>query len=458
MGTGTSRGEMLRASAESGLPAGSRDRQTATVPASGLIRGSSPPVRAMRLAVLPLLLLAVGGLLPTELHWVRTQDLILGAIADVIYLGHGAFGLIHGHVPYAPHFMTYPDQRLTYLYPPLTLLITLPPVLAGKAYTAAFSLEMLLLALVGAWLLGRHARRLGAIAPVGPITFVMLLATGPVLLTRVDGVQGLLVGGSCLALIRGRRSWAIALVALACLVKETAVLAAVPVGLWCLLPDPDRPDGLGTRLKEIGVGLLPALAIFSAFLVWSHGAEVTSALASVHRAMEIESVAASLAIALSHFFPVHPYLGKLASWELRTSDASLLALLATLGGGCVITVGSLLFARQHRRPATAIAFAVAVGLCATPVLSPQYLLDLVPVLVLACCLELPRRWAERLLWMLLAALLLTQAEFPYLFIWVVRLEPGGVLLLFARNALLVLIAAALLWRVPRRERLQSLPA
>jgi len=300
-----------------------------TVP---LLSQSSRTRRLLRLVWLPLLLLAVVPLLVTEVRRPLFHNALRSAIADVIYLGHGAFGLAHGHIPYMSGFMSFPDQHITYLYPPLTLLITMPPVLAGSYFTAGFSLEILILVLAGALILGWVCRNLGMTPYVGLAAAVILLAVGPVLLTRVDAVQGLLVAGAALALTQRRATTAVLLVSLAVLVKETAVPAALPVVLWCLLPEPGQAVDLWKRVGKVIAGALPAVAIFTFFLVWSRGAELTAALASVHRGLEIESVPASVAILLSRLVPVHPYFGHLASWQLRAADAGLLASAATVVG------------------------------------------------------------------------------------------------------------------------------
>ncbi|MHB1525320.1 MAG: glycosyltransferase 87 family protein [Candidatus Dormibacteria bacterium] len=402
--------------------------------------------RWLRILWFPILVLAVVPLLLTEAGFFPIHNLVGSAILDVIYLSHGAFGLAHGHVPYAPLFMTYPDQHLAFLYPPLTLLLALPPVLAGSLYAVAFSIEILILVLLGSLVLGTAVRRAGMTSPVALVTAALLLAVGPVLLTRVDAIQGLMVAGSAVALMRRRHVWAVALVALAVLIKETAVLAAVPVGLWCLFPGPGEKAPLRRRLEEVALGLLPAFLIFAFFAVWSHGGEVTSALASVHRGLEIESVPGSVAIMLGHFFRVRPYFGHLASWQLATPVAGLLAGAFTAAGAVVIIAGAVLFARQHRHPATAISFCVAVGLCSTPVLSPQYLLDLLPVLAVAACLEFPPRRGAQIILLGLVMALLTQAEFPALFGSVVKLQPLGVSLLLVRNLLLIVTAVLLAGR------------
>lgn len=404
---------------------------------------SSLITRSLRILWAPLLLLATVPLLLTEAGSFSIHDMVGVASLNVIYLSHAAFGLVHGRTPYLPNFMTYPDQHLTFLYPPLTLLLGLPPVLAGSQYPVAFSIEILILILVGSWALGATTRRFGISAPVGLGTAVLLLAAGPALLSRVDAVQGLLVAGAAMALVRRRNVWAVALVALAVLVKETALLAAVPVGLWCLAPDPEESVPLRRRLQQVGLGLLPAVLIFGSVAAWSHGGEVTAAFVSVHRGLEIESLPASVAIVLGHLFHVRAYLGRLASWQLATSLAGLLAGVFSVLGAMVIIGGSVWFARQHRHPATAISFCVAVGLCATPVLAPQYLLDLLPVLVVAASLEFSVWRGAQLIVAGLLMALLTQAEFPLFFDSVVRLQPLGVSLLLARNLLLVATAILL---------------
>lgn len=399
-------------------------------------------------------MLAVVPTLVKELGLLPHGDTLVGIVnEDVVYLSHGAFGLALGHVPYLPHFMTDPYQHLAFLYPPLTLLLAMPPVLAGHHYLLAFSLEVLALILLGTVALGAAVRRSGRRAPVGVVTAALLLAAGPIVMTRFDGLQGLLVAGSALALIRRHNLVAVALVALAVLIKETAVLAAVPVILWCLFPEPGAGVGLGQRLKELGLGLAPALLIFAFFLVWSHGAEVTSSLDSVHRGLEVESVPASVAILLGHFFPARSYLGSISSWQLASPIAAPLAASFIAVGGLTVVVAAALFARQHRHPATAVAGCVAVGLCATPVLSPQYLLDLLPALALAACLELPARRGAQLVLLGLVMALLTQAEFPTLFMLVAHLQPVGVILVAVRNLLLLATAFLLLKWGADRDRL-----
>lgn len=448
---------ILHASLDSAIPEASLTKSP-SAPGGAQRRQRSRAILWLRRLAVPLTVLAIVPLLLTELGYFTIHDLVGSAIPDAVYFSHAAFGLTAGHVPYAPGFMTAPDQNLTFLYPPLTLLLILPPVLAGTHFTVGLSVEMLLVALGGSALLGRAGKRAGIAFPLGAVVFLLIIAVGPAALTRVDAAQGLLVAGSALALTRGRERTAVALVAAAVLIKETAVLAAVPVALWCLWPHAGEPVGVALRRgsRNVLVGAAPPLVIFLGFLIWSGGGELSAALSSVHRGLEVESLPASVAIAASWLVPVHAYLGHLASWQIRSGDASLLAAGFSVLGALALLAGSARFCWLRRRPATMIAFAVAAGLCATPVLSPQYVLELLPVVAVAAALETSGTDRELLLFLALTIALLTQAEFPYLFGEVAKLAPAGLIPLLARNLALLVLAAVLARRATSRQPVPAL--
>jgi hypothetical protein len=342
-------------------------------------------------------------------------------------------------------FLTSPDSHAAFVYPPLSLLLAVPPLLAGSDYSLGLALELLLLTLAGLWLLHRGCQRAGISFPVALIAGILLIALGPILVTRLDGLQGLALAGAALAL-RGRRAaLAVALVALAVLVKETAVVAALPVLAWALWPAEGTSwqEGLGRRLGAVALGLAPAALLLLGFVVWSGGGVLHAASASLNRGVEIESVPASLSSLLRPLYPLGHYIGRLASVQVAGAEVGWVAA-AVAGVGVVALIwGSVHFARAQRQPATAIAFALAVGLAASPVLSPQYLLALMPVLVLAAGTEAGRRRGNLLLLSGLGLALLTQVEFPYLFSSAASLAPLGTGLVAARNLLLIATAVNL---------------
>lgn len=406
--------------------------------------------RALRLLAPPLTALALIPILLTELRFFTIHDLVGGSISDTIYLRHAAEGLIQGHRPYGPGFLTAPDSRLVFVYPPLTLLLAVPPLLAGSYYSFGFAVELVLLLGSGLWLLRRWCRRAGVYFPVAFTAGLLLIALGPILVTRLDGVQGLALAGSALALRSRRLALAVALVTLAALVKETVVLAALPILAWALWPPAGTgwTTGLGRRLASVGLGLIPAALVLLTFVVWSSGRVLSAAGASISRGVEVESIPATISYLLHPIFRLSSYAGGLGSEQVAGAQVTWVAALVVAAGLVALVWGTLHFAREGRRPATAIAFATAVGLAATPVLSPQYMLALVPVLVLAAGTEFD--WARGRILLLEALLLalLTQAEFPYLFQSVAQLGPVGTAIVAARNVVLIAVAVTLARSVP----------
>lgn len=405
----------------------------------------SAVARAVRLLIVPLTALALVPVMLTELHVFSLHDLVGSAIPDTIYLEHAAEGLVRGHMPYGPGFLTKPDRQLVFVYPPLTLLLAIPPLLAGSYYSFGFAVELLVLLGLGLWLLHRVCQRMGIAFPVALAAGLLLIAMGPVVVTRLDGLQGLALAGAALALRSRRMALAVALVTLAVLVKETVAVAVLPVVVWAIWPRDGQTwrQGLGPRLGAVVLGLVPAGVVVLAFAVWSRGNLFSAASTSLHRGVEIESVPAAISYLLSPIFKLTSYGGSLGSQQVSGSQVTWVAALVAVIGVAALVWGSVYFARGGRRPATAVAFAMAVGLASTPVLSPQYLLALLPVLALAAGSEAGRARGLMLLATCLAMALLTQAEFPYLFGSVAKLDPVGTAIVALRNLLLVAIAIGL---------------
>jgi hypothetical protein len=405
----------------------------------------SAVARAVRLLIVPLAALALLPVLLTELHVFSLHDLVGSAVPDTIYLEHAAEGLVRGHMPYGADFLTRPDRQLVFVYPPVTLLLSLPPLLAGSYYSFGFAVELLASLAIGLWLLDRACQRMRIAFPVALAAGLLLIAMGPVVVTRLDGLQGLALAGAALALRNRRMAPAVALVTLAVLVKETVAVAVLPVVVWAIWPRGGQTwrQGLAPRLRAVVLGLLPAAVLVLVFALWSRGNVFSAASTSLHRGVEIESIPATISYLLSPIFKLTSYGGSLGSQQVSGSQVALVAALVAVTGVAALIWGSVYFAREGRRPATAVAFAIAVGLATTPVLSPQYLLALVPVLALAAGSETGRARGRWLLAACLTLALLTQAEFPYLFGSVAKLDPLGTGIVALRNLFLIAIAIGL---------------
>lgn len=397
------------------------------------------------MAILPLAALALIPVMLTELHLFSIHDLVGATVPDTIFFEHAAQGLMQGHLPYGANFLTAPDSSLVFVYPPISLLLAIPPLLAGSRYSLGLALEMLLLLGAGLWLLDRYRRQAGVAFPIALASAALLLALGPLVVTRMDGIQGLALAGAALALRSRRLALAVGLVALAALVKETVVVALLPVVLWALWPEQGHrwAQGLGRRTASVALGLLPAAVLLGIFGVWSKGRVLSAAITSVHRGVEVESFPATISYLTHWIWPVTVYTGRLGSQQISGRQVSLVAGVLVVSGAAALVWATVRLVRERRRPAAAMAVAIAIALVTTPVLSPQYLLALMPVLVLAAATEFGGARANRLLLLGAAVALLTQVEFPYLFGSVVSLSPVGMGIVAVRNLLLMAIAVGL---------------
>ena len=170
----------------------------------------------------------------------------------------------------------------------------------------------------------------------------------------------------------------------------------------------------------------------------------------IDRGLEIESVWATVlwpmrwvgqALAAAH---VAHSIELIGPWSSAIARLSLVASVAAVG---------LCLAAEVARPwrgsalvAATIGLAVFVSL--SKVLSPQYLLWLIPLLLVAGAEAWSTARAFRL-WSaaLILVAVLTTLIYPRFFLAVVEMRPLGFLLLFARNGLLVLLVALLARRV-----------
>jgi hypothetical protein len=406
-----------------------------------LIRPDQSPGLAIALLLLvaiPALAYAIGGV-P---HLGR-----LGlASTDVLSYHTVTRLLLAGVRPYSPAF----HGRQPFIYPPGIFVFLLLPDIAGARYLFAFAVEMLALVLVGSALLARWARNsTGVAGGVGWPTLALLCAAGPVTLWRPDPAIGLLLAAAALAWHDRRRAAAFVLVALAGLIKDYGWVAFIPMSAIQLGDSQALASAILGRAVRVVKAALPSVALLVAvgvaFTIWSHGGLIHSQLQNLSRGVEVESLAAGVAITAMLSQQVTVRMGELGSMQISGAGLHLplLALgFACLGGAAVLVV-AWYASRQEIGAGTALAATIAAAMVATPVLSPQYFDALLPCLVIAAAeLAYPERGRLLCLGLLLA--LLTQLEFPYLWLAVLALHPYAVAVLEVRNLLLLMLLATLL--------------
>ncbi len=414
---------------------------------TGSLFGTIPPAIALGLLVLgaaPALAFGIGGIPHTARAGLAAGG--LGDLATVARL------LLSGTAPYSATF----HGTLPFIYPPGVLLFLPLPLLAGKShFVLAFAVEMLVVALVGVAVVARRAHRPG----LGWALVAVLGALGPLAFYRPDPAIGLLLLASALAASSSRYATAFLLVFAAGLIKEYALVALVPLlALSCAAAVRSRP-GFWSRLaascRPALLALLPVAAVLVGFQLWSHGGLATSQLHNLDRGVEIESLPAGLGMALAHLHQVTVLRGALGSMEVTGARLHLAVGTAAFAALGVVLLLSIFWAGLQGGAPPGLLFAASIGaaLVATPVLSPQYLAAFTPCACLAAY-ELGGKARAPLLWGCVLLSLLTQLEFPYLWTSILGLARSGLLVLEARNLLLLLMVltlAAQAWRSRRRS-------
>lgn len=261
------------------------------------------------------------------------------------------------------------------------------------------------------------------------------LATGALVRTHFDFLPVALATGALLALARERPRLGFALLALGTLAKLYPALL-VPVAVVWLLGRGER------RAAWQGVAVFAAVVLAGA-APFLGGGLLDSLTFHLHRPAQIESSPATVLFAFGD--PVvtgtaaHPSPYKSQGLESPLSSGVLAAFTALLVIALLVAVWRAR-ERADARWLVRCSFAAVLAFVALgKVLSPQYVIWLVPFAVLAWA------WGERAVAALTtAAIVLTQVEFPSRYWDLVGEHTGMIVLVGVRNALLLSALAVLL--------------
>jgi Glycosyltransferase family 87 len=347
--------------------------------------------------------------------------------------------MLRGDLPYRDFFLEYPPGSLPSFVPPALLSETSP----GFIYL--FSSEMALILVASLVLVALTARRLGGPRawPVPALTFAAgALLLYPVAVTRYDAVVALALAVAVFATaLRGRYGpLAYASLGFGAAAKLVPGLAVLPL----VFARRRAGLGLGVFLAVVGVFFVPAL-------VFGGGGFVGSFAYHAERGLQVESVAASVLMALGW---VEGVVFEFGAFEVRGAGAGLAAGLSLPVTAVLLGVTGLVVYRRSRagageaadfpRHAAALILAFMLG---SKVLSPQYEIWLLPLAPL-CAGGLP---GAGLCLLFLASCLLTTQVFPVHYADLLNGRSPGPELLLGRNALLAALWALLLLP-PRKAR------
>ena len=359
--------------------------------------------------------------------------------------------MVNGQVPYADFSVEYPPAALpAFVVPSL--------VVSGGAserdYDRVFGFLMAIcgaaaIALVAVTLVRDRAApaRLAAAA-----AFVALapLALGSVVLTRFDLWPAALVAAALAALVSGRDRLALGALGVA-IAAKVYPLVLLPIFVAFVWKRRGRREALVALAVAVGVVaalVLPFLAL-SPHGVWE------SSLRQTTRPLQIETLGSGLLLALHQVFGLHvTMVSSHGSQNLSGGAADALAIVQSVVEVAVLLAIWRWFSRGPAEPGRlfrASAAAVCTFVVFGKVLSPQFLIWLVPLVALV-------RGRRGLVAgaVLVACLVLTQLWFPYRY-WRLALhfDPAASWLVLARDLGLVALLGVLLWPVPQSTETRS---
>ena len=371
-----------------------------------------------------------------------------GQISDAtIYQRYGeAMG--DGLVPYRDFAVEYPPGALPMFVLPALSAEEDDPDAYRRAFEALMALCGAVVAAFVAFVLVRDGAGLGRLAGGVALAALAPLALGSVVLSRYDLWPAALTVGAVAALAAGRNRLGFGVLGLAVAAKVyPAVLLPLAVSyVW-------RNRGRREALAALGVFGLVVAVVVVPFLVLAPDGVWASVERQVTRPLQIESLGASFLLAAHQASDLGITMrSEAGSQNLVGTVPDVLAAVQTALGIAALVWVWVWFARGPAEPgrlfrasAAAVCAVVALG----KVLSPQFLIWLVPFVALV---RGRRGLAAGVL--LLLALVLTQLWFPYRY-WELALRFDAVAswLVLARDLVLLALLAVLAWPLRRPARM-----
>jgi hypothetical protein len=365
-------------------------------------------------------------------------------ISDLpVYERYGGW-IEDGRVPYA-------DFRVE--YPPLALPVFAAPALISGSeagYRRVFeglmaacgAAAVLLVALV----LSRLRAPASRIVPALALAALAPLLLGPVVLTRFDLWPALLTVAALAALVSGRDRLGAGLLGAAIAAKLYPVVLLPLLGAWLW-----RRGGRRAAAGGLGLALVVPLLAYLPFALVELHPVLASVGRQLDRPLQLESLGAAVLVAGHHVLGYG--LGWSSGHGSQNLDGAAAVAAAVLGSLAQVALLAWLWLRFARGPAEperllrASAAAVAVFVAFGKVLSPQFLIWLIPLVPLVA----GRRglWAGSLLALACA---LTQVWFPRRY-WdyVYTFDPLASWTILARDVALAALAVGLVVATARER-------
>ncbi len=376
---------------------------------------------------------------------------LAGAIQIAVFLvllnavGHNTPSSSGLYFDYASRMLAgdLPYRDFAVEYPPLALIFFLLPRLAtatSATYAMAFAVETLLFGLVGLTLVVLSSLRLNIPPWKSAAAYtVFVLMVGPLSAGKYDIFPAVIVLLALHAALSDRNKAAGAWLAAGAMTKlyPAFLLPVLIAHFW-------RNRCVACVKSAVLAFAATAGLIAIPFLLASPGGLLGSITYHAVRGVQLESTYSTLLILGDKLglLSVEPHVS-FGSWNLTGTTADVVAYLSVLilGLALVATYRSM-YRRIHsgsytaRELLTYSALVITVVLAASKVLSPEYLIWLVPLVPLLS------GTFSRLAWIVFAAIvLLTYSVFTLLYVQLIWFQTAAVLVLLLRNVLIVGLAA-----------------
>lgn len=372
---------------------------------------------------------------------------LLGATFDALLYVFVGIRLREGAIPYRDFDLEYPPGAL--------VAFGIPALAEAVAYDTAFKVTQAAFAAGCVACVGLALNALTPKPPPGRVAAATALAAlapfllGPVSLVRYDLWPAFAVAAALAALVRGHPRVGLSFLAVAATAKLYP-LALLPIALLYVSRRWGRREAAVGGAIAAGVGV----AVVLPFLLIAPEGLRYAVHWHLDRGLQLETVPGAVLAALdaAGFYAARLEFAS-GAWDFAGGAPDALAGLQSVALALSILAVTLLFARSSRSAAdlgVAAAAAVSLTLVFAKVLSPQYLLWLVPLVPLVAASRAFAAWS-----VFGGALLLTHAFFPSRYDDVVAFEPLAVGILVGRNALLVALAALLVRELALSTRAAS---
>lgn len=340
----------------------------------------------------------------------------------------------HGELPYRDFYFEYPPGAIAAFLAPVAVGGTSDYNLVFKILVALCGLA--LLAVIVSILGVLEASRQQVVVTVG-LFALMPVALGAVVLNRYDILPAFFVVLALLALLRSRSRSGFAILAVGCAVKVFPAVV-LPVAAIHVL----RTRGRAELLRALAVFACVSVVLFAPFALLAPGGLGYSFQTQIVRKLHIESLGASVLLTAdkisSYSTTIIP--GKPGSIDLDGAVPEILGAVTSLVLLGALVLVAVLYLRVEESPQLLVAgFAVSVTafVAFSKVISPQFLVWLVPLVPLV------GGRAGRLGSLLLFAVVVaTQVEVVYEH--PLRAVGWPIWVLLARNLLLVSLFVVLL--------------